>query len=344
MKLRALLPLLSLFLGPLLPAADHVLKVTPQNIAWGYYWSAAKPVLTIHSGDTVEIETVSGNPERLEQAGWPADQIPPALRTIYKEVPQDQRGPGGHLLTGPVAIEGAEPGDVLEVRIREIRMDVPYAYNNFRKGSGFLPDEFEGTQMKIIPLDRVRNAGTFAPGIEIPLKPFFGSMGVAPPESAGKVNSGPPGIHAGNLDNKELVAGTTLFIPVHARGALFEVGDGHAGMGNGEVDITAMETSLTGVFQFILHKDMHLKWPRAETPTHWITMGLDPDLTEATKIAVHETLDFLMSEKKLTREQAYMLASVAVDFDITQLVDGTKGVHGMIPKAIFKGTTLKTGQ
>ncbi|HMD49594.1 MAG TPA: acetamidase/formamidase family protein, partial [Bryobacteraceae bacterium] len=258
-----------------------------------------------------------------------------ALRTIYKEIPQDQRGPGVHLLTGPVAIEGAEPGDVLEVRIREIRLDVPYAYNTFRKGSGFLPDEFEGTQMKIIPLDRVRNAGTFAPGIEIPLKPFFGSMGVAPPESAGKVNSGPPGIHAGNLDNKELVAGTTLFIPVHARGALFEVGDGHAGMGNGEVDITAMETSLTGVFQFILHKDMHLKWPRAETPTHWITMGLDPDLTEATKIAVHETLDFLMSEKKLTREQAYMLASVAVDFDITQLVDGTKGVHGMIPKSIF---------
>jgi acetamidase/formamidase len=224
----------------------------------------------------------------------------------------------------------------LEVRIREIRMDVPFAYNAFRKGSGFLPDEFEGAKTKIIPLDRARKVGTFAPGIELPLKPFFGSMGIAPPENAGKVNSAPPGIHAGNLDNKELVAGTTLFIPVHAHGALFEVGDGHAGMGNGEVDITAMETSLTGVFQFILHKDMHLKWPRAETPTHWITMGLDPDLTEATKIAVHETLDFLVNEKKLTREDAYMLASVAVDFEITQLVDGTKGVHGMIPKSIFK--------
>ena len=320
----------------LLPAADLALKVTPQTIAWGYYWSAAKPVLTIHSGDVVEIQTVSGNPERLEQAGLPPDQIPTALRALYKEIPQDQRGPGGHLLTGPVAIEGAETGDVLEVRIREIRMDVPYAYNSFRKGSGFLPDEFEGTKTKIIPLDLARKVGMFAPGIELPLKPFFGSMGVAPPESAGKVNSAPPGIHAGNLDNKELVAGTTLFIPVHARGALFEVGDGHAGMGNGEVDITAMETSLTGVFQFILRKDMHLKWPRAETPTHWITMGLDPDLTEATKIAVHETLDFLVNEKKLTREDAYMLASVAVDFDITQLVDGTKGVHGMIPKSIFK--------
>jgi acetamidase/formamidase len=319
----------------LLSAADHVLKVTPKTIAWGYYWAAAKPVLTVTSGDTVEIQTVSGNPERLEQAGCPAEQIPAALRTIYKEIPQDQRGPGGHLLTGPVTIEGAEPGDVLEVRIREIRMDAPFAYNAFRKGAGFLPNEFEGTKMKIIPLDRTRRVATFAPGIEIPLRPFFGSMGVAPPESAGKIDSAPPGIHAGNLDNKELVAGTTLFIPVHARGALFEVGDGHAGMGNGEVDITAMETSLTGVFQFIVRKDLHLKWPRAETPTHWITMGLDSDLTEATKIAVHETLDFLMTEKKLSREDAYMLASVAVDFDITQLVDGTKGVHGMIPKSIF---------
>jgi acetamidase/formamidase len=321
----------------LLPAADHVLKVTPQTIAWGYYWAGAKPVLTVHSGDTVEIQTVSGNPERLEQAGCPPGEIPEALRTIYKEIPQSERGPGGHLLTGPVAIEGAEPGDVLEVRIREIRMDVPFAYNSFRKGSGFLPDEFEGTHTKIIPLDRKRKVAMFAPGIEIPLRPFFGSMGVAPPASAGKINSAPPGIHAGNLDNKELVAGTTLYIPVHAPGALFEVGDGHAGMGNGEVDITAMETSLTGVFQFIVRKDMHLKWPRAETPNYWITMGLDPDLTKATKIAVHETLDFLINEKRLSREDAYMLASVAVDFDITQLVDGTLGVHGMIPKSIFKG-------
>src|SRR6202790_3295906 len=318
-----------------LPAADYKLKVTPETIAWGYYWAGAKPVLTVKSGDVVEIQTVSGNPDRLEAAGVKPGDIQPELREITQKVPKEAKGPGGHLLTGPVAIEGAMPGDVLEVRIREIRMTVPYAYNNYRSTSGFLPGEF-GDRMKIIPLDRERLMGHFAPGIEIPLKPFFGSMGMAPPEAAGKVNSAPPGVHAGNLENKELVAGTMLFIPVHAPGALFEVGDGHAGMGNGEVDITAMETSLTGVFQFVRHKDMHLKWPRAETPTHWVPMGLDPDLTEATKIAVHETLDFLMSEKKLTREEAYMLASVAVDFDITQLVDGTKGVHGMIPKSIFK--------
>ncbi len=322
-----LLPLASL------PAAEHKLKATPKTIAWGYYSAIAAPVLRIQSGDTVEIQTVSGNPARLEAAGVPASQIEPELRTIYQEV--KDRGPGGHLLTGPIHIEGAAPGDVLEVRIREIRLAVPYAYNGFRPGAGFLPDDFPYPRMKIIPLDREKMVARFAPGIEIPLRPFFGSMGVAPPIENGRINSAPPWIHAGNLDNKELVAGTTLYIPVHAPGALFEVGDGHAGQGNGEVDITALETSLTGVFQFVVRKDVHLKWPRAETPTHYITMGLNEDLAEATRLAIRETIDFLVTEKHLSRDDAYMLASTAVDFAITQLVDGTKGVHAMIPKSLF---------
>ena len=245
------------------------------------------------------------------------------------------KGPGGHILTGPIYIEGAEPGDVLEVRILKIELTSPFAYNGFRPGSGFLPDDFPFARTKIIPLDRTRMMGHFADSVEIPMRPFFGSMGVAPPEANGRINSAPPWIHAGNLDNKELVEGTTLYIPVHAKGALFEVGDGHAGQGNGEVDITAMETQLTGTFQFIVRKDMHLKWPRAETPTHYITMGLHEDLTEATKLAIREAIDFLATEKHLSREDAYMLASVAVDFYITQLVDGNKGVHAMIPKSIF---------
>lgn len=318
-----------------LPAAEYKLTVSPDTIAWGYYWAAAKPVLTIKSGDVVEIQTVSGSPKSLEAAGVPPDQVQAALREIYEKVPKSAKGPGGHLLTGPIAIDGAQPGDVLEVRIQQIRLTVPYAYNHYRPTAGFLTSEFETPRTKIIPLDREHMLGHFAPGIEIPLKPFFGSMGVAPPESAGRISSAPPGIHAGNIDNKEFVAGTTLFIPVHAPGALFEVGDGHAGMGNGEIDVTALETSLTGVFQFIVRHDMHLTWPRGETPTHYITMGIDRDLTQATRIAVHETLDFLVNEKKMTREDAYMLASVAVDFDITQLVDGTVGVHGMIPKSLF---------
>ena len=245
------------------------------------------------------------------------------------------RGPGGHILTGPIYVEGAEPGDVLELRILKIELTAPFAYNSFRPGAGFLPDDFPFARTKIIPLDRSRMLGLFSDSVQIPLRPFFGSMGIAPPEANGRINSAPPWIHAGNLDNKELVEGTTLYIPVHAKGALFEVGDGHAGQGNGEVDITALETQLTGTFQFVVRKDMHLKWPRAETPTHYIAMGLNEDLSEATKLAIREAVDFLATEKHMSREDAYMLSSVAVDFCITQLVDGNKGVHAMIPKSIF---------
>jgi acetamidase/formamidase len=316
-------------------AADYQLKASPETIVWGYYSAAAKPILRIKSGDTVTIDTmITSSPDRLAAAGLQPDQVEPELRAIYDKV--KDKGPGGHILTGPIFVEGAEPGDVLEVRILQINPKIPYAYNGFSPGRGFLPDEFPTARTRIIPFDLQRKIARFADRIEIPLKPFFGSMGVAPPASAGRISSGPPGIHAGNLDNKDLVAGTTLFLPVHAAGALFEVGDGHGGQGNGEVDITALETSLTGGFQFVLRKDMHLTWPRAETATHYIVMGIDEDLTKAMKIAVHEALDFLMTEKHLSREDAYMLSSVAVDFDVTQVVDGTKGVHGMIPKSIFK--------
>ena len=313
----------------------HELDPTPATVAWGHYAATTPPVLRIKSGDTVKVRTlITSTPPRLEAAGVKPDQIEPALREIVAKV--TDKGPGGHILTGPIYIEGAEPGDVLEVRIQAIKLAIPYAYIGFRPGAGFLPEDFPTPKTKIVPLDEKRMLARFDDGIEIPLHPFFGSMGVAPPESAGRVSSAPPGIHAGNLDNKELVAGTTLFIPVHVRGALFEVGDGHAGQGNGEVCITALETSLAGQFQFIVRKDMKLRWPRAETPAAFMTMGINEDLTEATRIAVREMIDFLVNEKKLSREDAYMLSSVAADLSITQLVDGTKGVHAMIPKAIFK--------
>ena len=314
--------------------ATYTLKPTPKTVAWGYYDASAPPVLRVRSGDTVEIQTlITSSPKRLEDAGVPADQVEQSLRDITKEV--TNKGPGGHILTGPIYVEDAVPGDVLEVRIVSVRLAIPYAYNGFGPGRGFLPEDYPYPRMKIIPLDEKRMVAKFAPGIEIPLHPFFGSMGVAPPETTGKFSSSPPWIHAGNLDDKDLVAGTTLYIPVHAAGALFEVGDGHAGQGNGEVDITAMETSLIGTFQFVVRKDMHLRWPRAETPTHFITMGLHEDLNEATKLAVREMIDFLMMEKHLSRDDAYMLSSVAADLSITELVDGNKGVHMAIPKAIF---------
>jgi acetamidase/formamidase len=331
----ATLALCPLIVSGIVSAADYQLKASPETIVWGYYSAAAKPVLRIKSGDTVTIDTmITSSPDRLAAAGVQPDQVEPELRAIYDKV--KDKGPGGHILTGPIYVEGAEPGDVLEVRILQISPKIPYAYNGFSPGRGFLPDEFPTARTRIIPFDLQRKIAKFADRIEIPMRPFFGSMGVAPPAAAGRISSGPPGIHGGNLDNKDLVVGTTLFLPVHAAGALFEVGDGHGGQGNGEVDITALETSLTGSFQFVVRKDMHLAWPRAETATHYIVMGIDEDLTKAMKIAVHEALDFLTSEKHLSREDAYMLSSVAVDFNVTQVVDGTKGVHGMIPKNIFK--------
>jgi len=314
---------------------SHTLEPTPKTVAYGYYDAKAAPALRIKSGDTVEVHTlITSTPPRLEGAGVKPEQIESSLREIFTTV--TNKGPGGHILTGPIFVEGAEAGDVLEVRIQSIKLAIPYAYTAFGPGRGFLPEDFPTSKMKIIPLDATRMVGQFADGVEVPLRPFFGSMGVAPPEAMGRISSGPPGIHAGNLDNKELVAGTTLFIPVHVRGALFEVGDGHAAQGNGEVCITALETSLVGKFQLIVRKDMKLRWPRAETPAAFMTMGIDEDLTAATKIAVREMIDFLVTEKKLSREDAYMLASVAADVSITQLVDGTKGVHAMIPKAIFR--------
>jgi len=311
-----------------------VLKATPGTVAWGYYDAKTAPVLRIKSGDTVEIQTlITNSPKRLEGAGVPPEQIEQSLRDIYDQV--KDKGPGGHILTGPIYIEGAEIGDVLEVRILAAKLTIPYAYNGFAPGRGYLPDDYPYPKMKIIPLDEKRMVAKFAPGIAIPLHPFFGSMGVAPPEGSGRLSSAPPWIQAGNLDNKDLVAGSTLYIPVYAPGALFEVGDGHAGQGDGEVDITALETSLVGTFQFIVRKDMHLRWPRAETPTHYITMGLNEDLNACTTLALREMIDFLMTEKHLSRDDAYMLASVAADLHITQLVDGNKGVHMLLPKAIF---------
>lgn len=316
------------------------LEATPKTVAYGYYDAKAKPVLRVKSGDTVEIHTViTSSPKRLEGAGLPAEQVEQSLRDIEKDV--TDRGPGGHVLTGPIYVEGAGIGDVLEVRIQAIKLAIPYAYNAFGPGRGYLPDDFPYAKMRIIPLDEKRMVAKFAPGIEIPLHPFFGSMGDAPPESAGRFNSAPPWIMAGNLDNKDLVAGTTLYIPVHAPGALFEVGDGHAGQGDGEVDITALETSLIGTFQFIVRKDMHLKWPRAETPTHYITMGLNDDLNSCATLAVREMIDFLVTEKHLSRDDAYMLSSTAADLHITELVDGNKGVHMMLPKSVFVSGAAK---
>lgn len=314
----------------------HRLEVTPGTVAYGYYWSDAQPVLRIASGDIVDVDTLLTNtPEGLRRAGVAEEKIQASLRTVVEEVTGERRGPGGHILTGPIYVEGAQPGDVLEVNVLSIDLALDYGYNGC---SGFLPDNCDKSlPAKIIELDRKAMTAEFLPGIVIPLRPFFGSMGVAPAADAGRVSSNPPGRHAGNLDNRELVAGSTLYIPVFVPGALFAVGDGHAAQGDGEVDQTAIETSLRGRLRLTVRKDMKLAWPRAETPTDYISMATDPDLTSATRAAIQEMIDFLVAEKNLTPHQAYQLLSIAGNVAVTQLVDKPNhGVHVRLPKRVFK--------
>ena len=211
-------------------------------------------MLTINSGDIVTIETVSGpDPEEVDASGVvPPSAVPEYVRSIRREV--TDRGPGGHVLTGPVYVNGATPGDVLEVRILEIDFAVPYGFNGQRPYTGALPDELPGFFRRIIPIDRQAKVATVAPGVVVPVpRPFFGVMGVAPLPAMGRISSAPPGVHTGNLDNRDLSAGTTLFMPIYTPGALFSVGDAHAAQGQGEVDLTAIETALRGKFQFIVH-------------------------------------------------------------------------------------------
>ena len=316
-------------------AKTHRLEATPATVAYGYYWSEAAPALRIASGDIVDVDTLLTNtPAGLQRAGIPDEKIQASLKAIVGEVSGDRRGPGGHILTGPVYVEGAQPGDVLEVKILSIDLALDYGYNGC---NGFLPENCErDLPAKILTLNRKAMTAEFLPGIVIPLRPFFGSMGVAPAPDAGRVSSNPPGRHAGNLDNRELVAGSTLYIPVFAPGALFEIGDGHAAQGDGEVDQTAIETSLRGRLQLTVRKDMKLTWPRAETATDYISMATDPDLAVATKAAIQEMIDFVAAEKHMTKHQAYQLVSIAGNVAVTQLVDKPNhGVHVRLPKSIF---------
>jgi acetamidase/formamidase len=314
----------------------HRLEATPDTVAYGYYWSEAKPALRIASGDIIDVDTLLTNsPQGLARAGVTDDKIQPSLKRIVADVTGDRRGPGGHILTGPVYVEGAEPGDVLEVKILSIDLAIDYGYNGC---SGFLPENCDrSVPIRIIPLDRKTMTAEYMRAIVVPMKPFFGSMGVAPAPALGRVSSNPPSHHAGNMDNKELVAGSTLYIPVFARGALFEVGDGHVAQGDGEVDQTAIETSLRGRLQLTVRKDLKLTWPRAETATDYISMGFDEDLKKATAIAIQEMVDFLTQTRHLTQHEAYQVVSIAGNVAVTQLVDKPNvGVHVRMPKSIFK--------
>lgn len=315
----------------------HRLEATPATVAYGYYWAAAEPVLRVASGDVVDVDTLLTNtPAGLQRAGVPDAKIQGSLKAIEEALPRGhaKRGPGGHILTGPIYVEGAQPGDVLQVDVVAIDLALDYGYNGC---SGFLPQNCDRSlPSRIIPIDARTMTADFGPGIVVPLRPFFGSLGVAPAPELGRVSSTPPGRHAGNLDNRELVAGTTLFIPVFVPGALFQIGDGHAAQGDGEVDQTAIETSLRGRIRLTVRKDLSLTWPRGETPTHYLSMAADADLKVATQTAIQEMVDFLAATKGLTKHEAYQLTSIAGDVVITQLVDQTMGVHVKMAKNVFR--------
>lgn len=323
---------------------DHHLPSNPSTVVSGYFSAETPPVLRIKSGEIVEIDTISGGgggrngeaPEKFfTDNGIPLDlQVVKDILAIRKEVPPS--GIRGHMMTGPIFIEGAQPGDTLEVRVLEIKSRAPYGMNSGRPGSGGIPDLVPRPYSKVIKFDLARNVALFGEGIEIPLKPFQGVMAVAPTKERGKLSSSPPYTDiGGNFDNKHLGKGATIYFPVQVEGALFQTGDPHAAQGNGEISITAIESSNTVTMQFIVRKDLPLKVPRAETPTHYICMGLDVELNLAMRMAITQTLDFLKEKKGLDFFDALALGSVGVDFEVTQVVDTTKGIHAMIPKSIF---------
>jgi acetamidase/formamidase len=299
----------------------------PDTVHWGYFDARLPPHVTIESGDTVTISTVSGAAEMMPT---PPLRVPPALSAIHEKV--TRKMVPGHICTGPVAIEGAKPGQVLQVDIQSIEPFYDWGYSGVRPLAGALPHDFTENRVFHVVLDAARKSWLLPWGQSVPLAPFFGVMGVAPPPAWGTVSTLPPRQNGGNLDNKELVAGTTLYLPIFVEGALFSVGDGHGVQGDGEVSVNAVETGLTGTFRLTLRDDLSLAWPLAETPAHMITMAFDPDLDDCVVIALRQMLDLICARAGLDRYQAYTLASLAADLRVTQVVNGNKGIHVMLDK------------
>jgi acetamidase/formamidase len=307
----------------------HQLEAGRNTVHWGYFDADLPPVLTINSGDTVTISTVSGAREVMPSSPL---TIPDALREVQQHVPNKLPG---HMCTGPVAVRNAKAGQVLQVQIDKIDLHYNWGYVGVSPLKGALPNDFYERRLIHVPLDSTRMVGHLPWGMDIPLHPFFGVMAVAPPKPWGMVSTLPPRINGGNLDNKELVAGTVLYLPIHIDGANFSVGDGHAVQGDGEVCVNAIETGLIGTFTLHVRDDMTLHWPMAETKTHMITMGFDPDLSECMRVALRSMLDLIEARTGLDRSEAYMLASLAADLRVTQVVNGSNGIHCMMPKTML---------
>ena len=310
----------------------HHLHASAKTCHWGFFEARLKPVLSVASGDEVTIDTISGGPEVIPDRN--RFHVPPEMSEVHAI--SDRMVPG-HILTGPIAVDGAEPGDILQIDILDIQLRQDWGWNLIKPLAGTLPDDFHETRLLNIPLDRARMVGRMPWGLDLPLKPFFGVMGVSPPPGWGRISSLVPRAMGGNLDNKELGSGATLYLPVFVPGARFSCGDGHGVQGDGEVCVTAIETALQGRFRLTLRKDLRFAYPRAETPTHYITMAMDPDLDQCAVRALRDMIVLLGETRNLSREDAYTLCSLAADLRVTQTVNGSKGIHCMIEKAIVHG-------
>jgi acetamidase/formamidase len=294
----------------------------------GFHDAALAPVLTVESGEEVLVSAVSADPNHDVPAEW----LPAQIKDIHARA---QRGTGPHILTGPIAVSGARPGDVLQVDIIDIRLTQPYGYNNVSPLKGMFGSETPLQKTTIIPIDLNTGVADIAPGLRVPTRPFFGQMGVAPPKAWGRLDSRPPNKHGGNIDNKELVAGTRLFLPIWVDGALFSAGDGHGAQGDGEINQTAIETSLDGHFRLSRRTDFTLEWPVAVTPEYLMTMAFDEDLDDAARIAMRSMIDLLERFYGMAFHDAYRFCSIAADMRVTQFVNGNRGIHVLLARKLL---------
>lgn len=338
------------------PPAIHRVQASPETVNWGYFDRSEPPVCRVESGDIVELEGVT------HHAGdAPEYMMDDAVSEIYQEIPPAERGPGSHIVTGPIYVEDAAPGDVLECRVLDLRPRLPYG-SNLTASWGRLSEDFDGDEYvtiyevdegtataeavfqyeypdeytqagTITDLDTVQKT-TVLDGVRVPARYHFGTAGVAPAEP-GPVDSVPPSVYGGNVDNRQFGVGTSMYYPVQVDGALFTAGDPHIAEGDGEISGTAIEAHLDGLFQFVLHKDLDVFTPTLETQSHWMTHAFDQDLDEAIRKAALEMLEFLEANMGLGLPEAYSLLSVAGDFHATQVVNGEQGMHCKLPKDIF---------
>jgi len=308
----------------------HKISASPETVHWGFFDAALAPVAEIAPGDVIEIGTVSGAPADLPSGT--RYTVRENLKAIHAAV-QPELGP--HILTGPIAVRGAEPGDALRVEILDVALADDWGFNLIRPEMGTLPEDFPYERRVHLGIDQTLRTVSTPWGITIPAQPFFGVMGTAPARAVGRITSVAPGTFGGNIDNKELVPGSVLLLPVAVPGALFSVGDGHAAQGDGEVCLTAVETGLTGSFRLDLIKNAQLPGPFAETPSHLIAMAFDEDLDQAAKIALRQMIALISQRTGLPAEAAYRLCSIAADLRVTQLVNRKKGIHVMLKHAIL---------